>query len=603
MIVVPALYHEAPEEDWPFSISINTVIALLTTLMRATMLVAVAEVIGQMKWRFFDDQQRPLSDLQHFDHASRGVLGSAKIIWFARSSFLTVVAALVMVTSVAVGPFTQQAVRTVPCSQTVSGVNASLPISHFVPGGRDSVFRVGAGMWQISTSMKGAMVNGLVNPTSNDNRVQAICETGNCTFPSSSAGVTHSSIGMCSSCFDTTNLISVQDLTGTTSLDYSNYTLPNNQLVRPADGYWFSANTSGLGWAEKCFPRGFEALASAALANVTIMSLTQAPCTRERNGTILCPRPVRGFSIPKDPAGKDQADVMAVSCALYPCLRNYHAEVTRGTLIERIVSMEPAVPNDAEARSNLGPSISLTDLYVSGNRTSLQLPCFVDGVEYGLSNISQVPHADMTSIDINGSDYRVPETCLYKVAAIEVRALQSFLMRELLEGDCFFGSSTKGVPICEKWWLVPLYNDLAASFDTVSNSMEQLATAITTQFRIMGTSNQTFYNKGYREAIIGSVMGTTVCTRFDWQWVLLPITLVFATATLLIIAVAQSWTNPAMPVWKTSILPLLFYNKVRSSHDEGLPTLDLDELQKVAETTKAKFQTRPDARIKGDFME
>ncbi|KAI8283421.1 hypothetical protein K4K60_002717 [Colletotrichum sp. SAR11_57] len=109
MIVIPALYHEPPEAEWPFSININTVIALLTTLMRATMLVAVAEAIGQMKWRFFDDQQRPLADLQHFDRASRGVLGSVKIIWVARSSFVTVVAALVMVTSVAVGPFTQQA--------------------------------------------------------------------------------------------------------------------------------------------------------------------------------------------------------------------------------------------------------------------------------------------------------------------------------------------------------------------------------------------------------------------------------------------------------------------------------------------------------------
>ncbi|KAI8283419.1 hypothetical protein K4K60_002715 [Colletotrichum sp. SAR11_57] len=238
-----------------------------------------------------------------------------------------------------------------------------------------------------------------------------------------------------------------------------------------------------------------------------------------------------------------------------------------------------------EARSNLNdkdksPDGSMATTY--GNFTGLQIPCFVEGVEYDLNNISQVPHVDMTSFNINGSDYQVPETCLYKVG----------------------GTSAGGVPICQtQWWLAPLYHNLTATFDSVSDSFEQLAAAITTQFRITGTSNETFSLTGYKEAVIGSVLGTTVCTRFDWQWVLLPITLVFATAILLTVAVAQSWIDPAIPVWKTSILPILFYNKVDSSHNEGMPTLDLDELQKVAVTTKAKFQTRPSARIEGDFME
>ncbi|KAF4903085.1 hypothetical protein CGCVW01_v013167 [Colletotrichum viniferum] len=441
MVVIPGLYHEAPEAEWPFNNNINTVIALLTTLMRATMLVAVAEVVGQMKWRFFDNQQRTLSDLQRFDHASRGVLGSVKIIWVARSSIVTVVAALVMVTSVAVGPFTQQA----------------------------------------------------------------------------------------------------------------------------------------------------------------------APCSKAGNGTILCPRPVRDFLVPNDQTRKDEVDVMAVSCVLYPCLRSYHAEVTRVTLVKRIVSTKPAVQDMVEARSNLNdkdksPDGSMATTY--GKFTGLQIPCFVEGVEYDLDNISQVLHADMTSINVNGSDYQVPETCLYKVGGTYALALRNFLATDLLQGYCWFPSSAGGVPVCQtQWWLAPLYHNLTATFDSVSDSFEQLSAAITTQFRITGTSNETFSLTGYKEAVIGSVLGTTVCMRFDWQWVLLPIILVFATAILLTVAVAQSWTDPAIPVWKTSILPILFYNKVDSSHNEGMPTLDLDELQKVAETTKAKFQTRPSARIKGDFME
>ncbi|KAE9574806.1 hypothetical protein CGMCC3_g9326 [Colletotrichum fructicola] len=586
MIVIPALYHEPPEAEWPFSININTVIALLTTLMRATMLVAVAEVIGQMKWRFFDDQQRPLADLQHFDRASRGVLGSVKIIWVARSSFVTVVAALVMVTSVAVGPFTQQAVSTVPCSQAIPGLKASLPISHYVPG-RRSKLSSADGVY-MDADMRGAMINGLVNPTSNDNSVQPICETGNCTFPSSSTGVTHSSIGMCSLCFDTTSFVSVQDEIFNTTGYFSPtlYALPNNQFLEILRDKWFASNATNLEWAKQSFPAGFKTLARIAFANVTILSFTQAPCTREKDGTMLCPRPVQDFRLPYIRTTKEEASVMAVSCTLYPCLRNYHAEVTRGKLVERIISTEPV------SRLN------------SYDFKVLQLPCFVDGVEYDLGNISQVPHADSTTTTVNGSDYRVPETCLYRVGRLYGSALSKFLQADLLRGYCRFPSSLGGMPDCQtQWWLAPLYHNLTATFDSVSDSFEQLAVAITTQFRITGSSNETFSLTGYREAVFGSVLGTTVCTRFDWQWVLLPITLVFATAILLIFAVAQSWTDPAVPVWKTSILPLLLYNKVESSHDEGMPTLDLDELQKVAETAKAKFQTRTSARIEGDLME
>ncbi|KAK2764175.1 hypothetical protein CKAH01_15781 [Colletotrichum kahawae] len=571
MIVIPALYHEAPEAEWPFSININTVIALLTTLMRAAMLVAVAEVIGQMKWRSSSTINRGRWPISNISIAQAG-------------GFL--------------------------------GLKASLPISHYVPAGRDSVFMGGRSngglegvtglVIDVGADMKGAMINGLVNPTSNDNKVQAICETGSCTFPSSSTGVTHSSIGMCSSCFDATSFVSAQEWTSNmTKSMYPNYTLPNGsdrpfrmaQSLSPWYDMSFTANTTDLDWAVKSFPEGFKALAGTAFANVTILSFTQARCTRDTNGTMRCPRPVLDFGMPNERGLTDEANVMAVSCTLYPCLRNYHAEVTRGKLVERIVSTEPAFQNIVEARSN-SPSM---DLRIYANFTGLQLPCFVDGVEYDLSNISQVPHADMTGINVNGSEYRVPETCLYKVSAMYAWAIRKVLKLDLLRDSCFYYGG--GAPSCEKWWLQPLYHNLTASLDTVSDSMEQLATTVTTQFRIKGSSNQTFSHTDYRENVFGSVLGTTVCTRFDWQWVLLPITLVFATAILLIFAVAQSWADPAIPVWKTSILPLLFYDKVESSHDEGMPTLDLDELQKVAETTKAKFQTRPSARIEGDLME
>lgn len=96
--------------DWPLPINLNTVVALLSTVFRASLVMVLAEILSQTKWTWFRDGSRPLSDLQVYDEASRGLLGSFKLLGVLRGGFrgnlLALGAAIVTILSLAVGPFT-----------------------------------------------------------------------------------------------------------------------------------------------------------------------------------------------------------------------------------------------------------------------------------------------------------------------------------------------------------------------------------------------------------------------------------------------------------------------------------------------------------------
>jgi hypothetical protein len=69
---------------WPYSITLNTIIALLTALANGTLAVPLSNGISQMKWDHFKKDRPFLTDLDLFDQASRGPLGAFKLIARAR---------------------------------------------------------------------------------------------------------------------------------------------------------------------------------------------------------------------------------------------------------------------------------------------------------------------------------------------------------------------------------------------------------------------------------------------------------------------------------------------------------------------------------------
>ncbi|KAI0380397.1 hypothetical protein F5Y04DRAFT_97592 [Hypomontagnella monticulosa] len=568
-------YNEKKVPEWPLSINLNTLVALISTIMRAAMLVGVAEVISQTKWSWFSRPRR-LRDLQYFDEASRSVSGSVKLLVFAHGSTLGVIGALITILSLGMGPFAQQAIKTVSCRQTHTESNASLPVAHFVPG-YGSYYRIGAGIWEVEVDMKGTMVNGIADPTSKDLGVVATCPTGNCTFTQHN-GITHSSIGLCSACIDTSSFITMKrSKYPNSNYTWDNYTLPNGMWVSAYSDYaYLNVATGMLSWAKSIFDPEFVKLNNVSIISATVLALSTSTCSGD-DDNLDCPIP-DGYGGP--------TGYIATSCSLYPCLKNYDATMEKGVLSERVVSTQPAAINWVEA--GIGPG----EINSIMNWTALQTPCLVDDVWYSLSDLPSVPKIEgrtFTDINIDGTNYTAPHECLYKISYPYVAAFSRFVGFNLLSGTCTYNRRQGDAVLCDdKWWLAKLYNNKKASFESIQTAFDQFTTAVTNKLRTTGSSNTDVLA---HETVQGQVIEMTVCTEFQWRWLLMPTILVVITAAILIAIIIQNLRDHRQPVWKSSLLPLLYYGFGETHHqDPRMPVMNLNEMKQAAYDTKAKFR-------------
>jgi hypothetical protein len=580
-IAIPAHYNDKVLKRWPYDISLNTIIAILSTFMRAAMMLVVAELVGQMGWHSLR-KPRPVSDLHHFDNASRGILGAIKLFWAVPPRLASIIAAIVIILSPAIAPFSQQAVRTVPCPREVQG-SASLPISHYVPGG-GAFYSLWAGNIEAANDMKAAMINGLVNATGKDTDVEATCASGNCTFTETSQGVTHASVGMCSTCLDTTEFIKL-NVSARKGYSVINYTLPNNQWFQPVGGgYLMSSTTGDVDWALGGVDSDFAQLTKASITDLTILTYSQSACKNISIAGADCPEDRFTKDLPK---AYRIANPVAITCALYPCLKQYHAQVKEAKLEEKIVSELPLTPIEISYSSDRGSKAK------NLNRTTVHSPCLVNGEEYNFDNFSQKtePTKKSSPVEIDGKNYTVPNQCIYSMGFTYSQALSSFMEDTLFEGVCMPTSFVGSPADCgNKWWLRPLHN---ASYEDLDETLDKFTTAITNNFRKQASLGSGMAEK---DKVTGTVNETSICTVFDWRWVLLPAGLMVVTVALLVHVVVQSYTNTTLPIWKTSLLPLLFYGP-NVTNDLTRET-DLDELQRGAGKIKVEFQNDDGIRLR-----
>lgn len=102
-------YHNRPLEDWPYRITINTLVSFLNSLAKGAMLLVVASAVSQLKWLWFHQSKaHSLNDIQLIDSASRGPLGALQLIWHTPRMDLASFSAVIIILSFGMDPFTQQ---------------------------------------------------------------------------------------------------------------------------------------------------------------------------------------------------------------------------------------------------------------------------------------------------------------------------------------------------------------------------------------------------------------------------------------------------------------------------------------------------------------
>lgn len=66
--------------DWPYGITINALVSILVIMMKAAMMVPLAEGLSQLKWSWFRKPVK-LYDLALIDAASRGAVGAGRAMF------------------------------------------------------------------------------------------------------------------------------------------------------------------------------------------------------------------------------------------------------------------------------------------------------------------------------------------------------------------------------------------------------------------------------------------------------------------------------------------------------------------------------------------
>ncbi|KAN0108652.1 Protein of unknown function (DUF3176) domain containing protein [Hyaloscypha variabilis] len=248
IIVTLMLHNGKPLPEWPFTITINTLISVFSQIGQTALAIPVSACMAQLKWLWFTKERHQLVDFQDIDSASHSPLSSLLLLVKKRAIALVSLGALITIAVLGFGPFTQQAVSFQE-RQIASGdakISSLGNITRAALQGTNPDDANGVGGGYVSPSVVAAIYNGMTTtPSLSD--VTPLCSTGNCTFD------LYNSLAICA--YPVANLTSQLTATpisdnadcsvwGTGSGNMCQYALPNGMMLHGLDAYMNISTTT-----------------------------------------------------------------------------------------------------------------------------------------------------------------------------------------------------------------------------------------------------------------------------------------------------------------------------------------------------------------------
>lgn len=459
--------------------------------------------------------------------------------------------------SYAIGPFIQQAIGNELCSYEVAGINATLPLAKGDRPGWSSVVRSYGSLFVTNTATKAGIITAIADSQSERLGLLSGCSTGNCSFGQTE----YTTMGFCSMCQDTSD--SIQEIINGSS---SRLTLPNGQYLDNVTHGGMNFSSSPLQFLDLSIERDLMDVSTASVANISLMTLTSAPCTYIGDSTAgnwTCSSEVEAA---KD-SGWNGIDVVSTACAIFPCMRSYSASVSNGVVEETLANTKPAL--FGHTVSGRFDAIALND------------DCKLESGQdlASITNLSTSDDRGTSTGYIDGQEVVIPPSCVNMVTFPYIGGL-SGLLYTVFTGSCFYPNVDSSMPehksrerrqhiLCYDtaenvgttggsetggWWLEGFNNKGNATFESISEHMQHVADAMTDRLRL-----ESFNASDLHSYVQGTVMQTTVCTRLTWQWLLLPCCILGLVFIFLVTtAFRSSVQREEVPLWKSSMLPLLF---------------------------------------------
>ena len=567
IVAILATHKDKEQPDWPSLININSLISILIAIFKTSLLFALAEGIGELKWmRFSGSKPQRLRDVDHWNVASNSPWGSLKLLCLYPTSLLAVLGAFVIMLSPAIDPFAQQALNFYTCSRPEDGAGALITKTNNYSMGVSS--SVNEGNPVTDGPMTLAVYRGFLDPpTNSSSSISTFCPSGNCTFDSS-----YTSLAICSTVEDISSKIE-----GSGNFTEWFYKLPSGLMV--LTGILLQSNKTA--YSPGPLPEDtpileFETLmVSLDCQNKSAYSPTESTCS---------------------------TSAMAFRTIIYPCLHSYADITYRDGVFTEIVHSTVRLPYETQMQyySLAGnyPSAAGIDCSSSsapdGDKTQ---PCSLAPSGRLVTN-----HSSKASEDLD-IQYLNP-ACTYDFGGLPrlglAASLDSLIIgpynapRRLL--------SVRGLSsqLVGDSWMNRLWANGTADLASVTRYMDGITASVTAALRAGGDPSNS-------NPVRGQILSNRTCVGVNWPWLAMPAALLLVALAFLVPVIWQSQSMAGRSYemggrkpWKSSMLPLLWcgLRDSPSFHFKGSDRVE--EMQKHAGEAKVTLQrTAPSANDEG----
>ncbi|KAK5724997.1 hypothetical protein LTR17_013383 [Elasticomyces elasticus] len=551
----------------------NTLISILATLNRSSLLLYVTQGIAQLKWPYFQRQSHRLSDLQIFDDASRGPLGSLYLLWSVNiKATVACLGAFIVVLALFVEPFTQQIIApsiVVAVAHNESASLAATNIYWWDSWGNQSQALV----LEYQVTILSAVAQPAADP-------QYDCPSGNCTWNE------YSSLGICNFCENITREaeVSCGPLRHSTQTNHSDfladlglctYRIPSG--VGEDDFFWtlwapwFDSFENGTRksnsktyypstWWNTTVNDPHGPRLSSGLANITNLVFTDSIT----NYTSL------------DMAYSVLPNI--TRCSMTWCKQTFPASsVENGTLHDRSISNVPIYINSTTGYGATQPHALWLEEH---SASAAELHSWSPNLAGALDEVYYVDDMFPTNVpsmlaDILGYTYFTDGTQDWDEDEITNTTAQADLLNALIPS-----TKSGGNPL---GWSQQVFE--GDDGRNISATLDNVAVALTNLIR--RSPNVT--------SVQGFVHRPTVLIRIRWVWFIYPVSI--STLSIVFLALVMTLSNrKGELVWKASGAALAFHG-LRSGQDSEVGLVDLLKIRDAAESKWVKLAPDDDGKL------
>lgn len=533
-------YDDKTLDSWKAPLRPNTVISTLSTLAKSSMLMAIGEGLGQLKWVYFEQRAHRLRDFEIFDEASRGPLGACRLLWRVHwRAFMASVGAAIVLLALAMDPFVQQVISfpqlyvNATVDHALIGGNRVFvlgeadgypPVDEFSSATSDLIGMHGMDFPTVSTKRTTGMA-AAINAGVFGRPLQATynCASGNCAWDQ------FTTLAVCSACADVTHSASSsrrcidEETTGQTPSTFgAPYSTCTYQLAPEwsIDGKSLcSFNPAGrqdFNTRLNASVDGNDALDESTLASIAILAFDDDAHTNDDNH---CRSTLK----------------YAQKCSLKWCVKTYAtSHVDNATLFDK--------PTAQEGLRRLTDVVKFNRCHESSSPTGLE--------DWFVTSSSSVEDEDCPTKE----DYRNA----FGVADSSASSLKDWVTAVFTTSAGYQGDSDRN-SVAE--WL--------NRAESISKIMDDVAGSMTNALRnanataVKGTSQQ-------RETYI----------KVHWLWMILPASLILL-SILFLAATMVFATEKSQAVWKTSSVATLFHG-LQGWSDADVKAVKLKDIDQAA---------------------